>query len=88
VATSAFIRIHANEKAIGSNMPDGPLPCGNWCPRGEQAKKIKAPTLSITGKFDQIVPPFDTQELADLIPRSKRPKSRPDAFPSSKSQAI
>jgi 3-oxoadipate enol-lactonase len=38
----------------------------------EQAKKIKAPTLSITGKYDQIVPPFYTQELADLIPRSKR----------------
>ena len=37
----------------------------------EQAKKIKAPTLSITGKYDQIVPPFYTQELADLIPRSK-----------------
>jgi pimeloyl-ACP methyl ester carboxylesterase len=34
----------------------------------EQAKKIKAPTLSITGKYDQIVPPFYTQELADLIP--------------------
>jgi 3-oxoadipate enol-lactonase len=33
----------------------------------EQAKKIKAPTLSITGKYDEIVPPFYTQELADLI---------------------
>ena len=38
----------------------------------EQAKKIQAPTLSITAKYDQIVPPFYTQELADLIPRSKR----------------
>jgi pimeloyl-ACP methyl ester carboxylesterase len=38
----------------------------------EHAKKIKAPTLSITGKYDQIVPPFYTQELADLIPTSKR----------------
>jgi len=27
----------------------------------EQAKRIKAPTLSITGKHDQIVPPFYTQ---------------------------
>ena len=32
----------------------------------EQAKK------SITGKYDQIVPPFYTQELADLIPTAKR----------------
>ena len=38
----------------------------------EQAKKIKAPTLSIAGKYDQIVPPFYTQELADLIPTAKR----------------
>jgi len=38
----------------------------------EQAKKIKAPTLSITGKYDQIVSPFYTQELADLIPTAKR----------------
>jgi 3-oxoadipate enol-lactonase len=38
----------------------------------EQARKIKAPTLSITGKYDQIVPPFYTQELADLIPSAKR----------------
>ena len=38
----------------------------------EQAKKIKAPTLSITAKYDQIVPPFYTQELTDLIPRSTR----------------
>jgi pimeloyl-ACP methyl ester carboxylesterase len=38
----------------------------------EQARKIKAPTLSITGKYDQIVPPFYTQELADLIPTAKR----------------
>jgi 3-oxoadipate enol-lactonase len=37
----------------------------------EQAKKIKAPTLSITGEYDQIVPPFYTQ-LADLIPTAKR----------------
>ena len=37
----------------------------------EQARKIKAPTLSITGKYDQIVPPFYTQELADLIPTAK-----------------
>ena len=32
----------------------------------------EAPTLSITAKYDQMVPPFYTQELADLIPRSKR----------------
>ena len=38
----------------------------------EQAKKIKAATLSITGKYDQIVPPIYTQELADLIPSAKR----------------
>jgi 3-oxoadipate enol-lactonase len=38
----------------------------------EQARKIKAPTLSITGKYDQIVPPFYTQELADLIPAAKQ----------------
>ncbi len=38
----------------------------------EQAKKVKAPTLSITGKYDQIVPPFYTRELADLIPTAKR----------------
>ena len=38
----------------------------------EQAKKIKASTLSITGKYDQIVPPFYTQELADLIPTARR----------------
>jgi 3-oxoadipate enol-lactonase len=38
----------------------------------EQAKKIKAPTLSITGKYDQIVPPFYTHELTDLIPTAKR----------------
>jgi len=38
----------------------------------EQAKKVEAPTLSITGKYDQIVPPFYTQELADLIPTAKR----------------
>jgi len=37
----------------------------------EQVKTIKAPTLSITGKYDQIVPPFYTQELADLIPDAK-----------------
>ena len=37
-----------------------------------QAKKIKAPTLSITGKYDQIVPPSYTQELADLIPTPRR----------------
>jgi pimeloyl-ACP methyl ester carboxylesterase len=40
----------------------------------EQAKKIKAPTLSIAGKYDHIVPPFYTQELADLIPTAKRAK--------------
>jgi 3-oxoadipate enol-lactonase len=34
----------------------------------EHAKKIKAPTLSITGKYDQIVPPIYTDELTDLIP--------------------
>ena len=38
----------------------------------EQAKKVEAPTLSITGKYDQIVPPFYTQELANLIPTAKR----------------
>ncbi len=38
----------------------------------EQAKKVKAPTLSITGKYDQIVPPFYTQELADFIPTAER----------------
>lgn len=38
----------------------------------EQARKIKAPTLSITGKYDEIVPPFYSQELADLIPSTKR----------------
>jgi pimeloyl-ACP methyl ester carboxylesterase len=37
----------------------------------EQARKIKAPTLSIIGKYDQIVPPFYTQALADLIPTAK-----------------
>src|SRR5262245_3921964 len=37
----------------------------------EQAKKIKAPTLSITGKYDQIVPIFYTHEFADLIPSAK-----------------
>jgi pimeloyl-ACP methyl ester carboxylesterase len=30
------------------------------------------PALSITGKYDQIVPPFYSQELADLIPIAKR----------------
>src|SRR5260370_18134224 len=29
----------------------------------EQAQKIKAPTLSITGKYDQIVPPFSNHTL-------------------------
>jgi len=38
----------------------------------QQARKIKAPTLSITGKYDQIVPPFYSQELADLIPTAQR----------------
>ena len=38
----------------------------------EQAKKIKAPTLSITAQSDQIVPPCYTQELADFIHRSER----------------
>jgi 3-oxoadipate enol-lactonase len=37
----------------------------------EHAKKIKVPTLSITGKYDQIVPPSCTSELADLIPIAK-----------------
>ena len=36
----------------------------------EQAEKI-IPTLSITGKYDQIVPPY-TQELANLIPTVER----------------
>ena len=38
----------------------------------QQAKKVNAPTLSITGKYDQIVPPFYTQELANLIHTAKR----------------
>jgi 3-oxoadipate enol-lactonase len=38
----------------------------------EQAKKIKSPTLLITGKYDQIVPPFYSQELADSIHTAKR----------------
>jgi pimeloyl-ACP methyl ester carboxylesterase len=38
----------------------------------EQAKKVKAPTLSIAGKYDQIVPPSYTQDLADLILTAKR----------------
>jgi 3-oxoadipate enol-lactonase len=38
----------------------------------EHARKIKAPTLSITAKYDQIVPPFYTQELADVISTAKR----------------
>jgi 3-oxoadipate enol-lactonase len=38
----------------------------------EQAKKVKAPTLSIAGKYDQIVPPSYTQDLADLILSAKR----------------
>jgi 3-oxoadipate enol-lactonase len=37
----------------------------------KQAKKIKAPTLSMVGKYDQIVPPFYTQELVELIPTSE-----------------
>jgi 3-oxoadipate enol-lactonase len=36
-----------------------------------QARKIKASTLSVTGKYDQIVPPSYTQELADLIPTAE-----------------
>jgi 3-oxoadipate enol-lactonase len=42
----------------------------------EQAKKIKAPTLSIAGKYDQVVPTFYTQELADLILTAKRAEIR------------
>jgi 3-oxoadipate enol-lactonase len=38
----------------------------------EQAQKIKAQTLSIAGKYDQIVPTFYTQELADLILTAQR----------------
>ena len=38
----------------------------------EQARKIKAPTLSVSGKYDQIVPPVYTRELADLAPTAKR----------------
>lgn len=34
----------------------------------EQATKIKAPTLSIAGTYDQIVPPFNTHELTEFIP--------------------
>jgi pimeloyl-ACP methyl ester carboxylesterase len=37
----------------------------------EHASKINAPTLSITGKYDQIVPPFYTQDLAGLIRTAK-----------------
>jgi 3-oxoadipate enol-lactonase len=38
----------------------------------KHARYIKAPTLLIIGKYDQIVPPFYTQELADLIRTAKR----------------
>jgi 3-oxoadipate enol-lactonase len=38
----------------------------------EHARKIQAPTLSIAAKYDQIVPPFSTQELADFISGAKR----------------
>jgi 3-oxoadipate enol-lactonase len=38
----------------------------------KQAKKIKAPTLSIVGKYDKIVPPFYAQELVELIPTSEK----------------
>ena len=38
----------------------------------EQAQKIKAPTLLIISKQDQIVPPAYTEDLASLIPKSKK----------------
>jgi pimeloyl-ACP methyl ester carboxylesterase len=38
----------------------------------EQAQKVKVPTLVITGKYDQIVPPIYTEELTHLIPGAKR----------------
>jgi 3-oxoadipate enol-lactonase len=54
----------------------------------EQAKTIKAPTLSITGKYDQIVPPFYTQELADLISAAKNAEILQDTCLFSKNQSI
>jgi pimeloyl-ACP methyl ester carboxylesterase len=54
----------------------------------ERAKKIKAPTLSVTGKYDQIVPPFYTQELADLIPTAKRAEIPSGTWLFSKNQSI
>ena len=38
----------------------------------EQAQKIKAPTLSIIAKCDQMVPPIYTEELSQLIPGANR----------------
>jgi 3-oxoadipate enol-lactonase len=37
-----------------------------------QAQRIKAPTLLITGKHDQIVPPAYSEDLASLISNSKK----------------
>jgi pimeloyl-ACP methyl ester carboxylesterase len=37
-----------------------------------QAQKIKAPTLLITGKYDHIVPSAYSEDLASLIPNSKK----------------
>lgn len=38
----------------------------------EHAKSIKVPTLVITAKHDQIVPPDYSRELADLIPHASK----------------
>jgi len=35
-------------------------------------EKLRTIVIPITGKYDQIVPPFYTQELADLIPTTRR----------------
>jgi 3-oxoadipate enol-lactonase len=35
-------------------------------------EKLRTIVIPITGKYDQIVPRFYTQELADLIPTAKR----------------
>jgi pimeloyl-ACP methyl ester carboxylesterase len=38
----------------------------------EQARKISAETLLIAAKYDQVVPSVYSEELGNLIPRSKR----------------
>jgi len=53
----------------------------------EQVKKIKAPTLSITGKYDQIVPPFYSQQLAE-IPLLRGQNSLQDTCLFSKDESI